>query len=92
MHGFNSALIDPIARVQSIKKTEVEVEAVEVVEVVEEAIGVKDAEEGAEADIEILKNNSFILILISFIILIYFFKLKVKINFFFNIVIILYKN
>ena len=68
MHGFNSALIDPIARVLSIKKTEVEV--------VEEAIGVKDAVVGAEADIEILKNNSFILIFISFIILIYFFKLK----------------
>ena len=72
MHGFKSALIDPIARVLSIKKTEVEVE------VVEEAIGVKDAVVGAEADIEILKNNSFILIFISFIILIYFFKLKVN--------------
>ena len=59
MHGFNSALIDPIARVQSIKKTEVEVEveAVEEVEVVEEAIGVKDAVERAKANIEILTNN-----------------------------------
>ena len=32
MLGFNSALIDPIAKVLSIKKTEVEVEAVEEVE------------------------------------------------------------
>ena len=78
MHGFNSALIDPIARVLSIKKTEVEVEAVEEVDVVEEIIGVKDAVEGTEVDIEILINNSFILKFISFIILIYFIKLKVN--------------
>ena len=57
MLGFNSALIDPIAKVLSIKKTEVEVEAVEEVEVVEEAIGVKDAVERAKANIEILTNN-----------------------------------